>query len=499
MTKQEKVAALQAVAQAFYARDPYLQYDQLSMDRLLRITPRRRKTAAPEDATAQCTLYLDCSSFVWAVYYNAFGYALEADLSWEMIDLVLPRVFYYERTHPETEDERAQIATQARATLELGDLIVYEKKGNGHVMLYINEGMYIHCCPRAGSAGSYNYVARHDTTSKEGGLSIDDISFLFTFDPNGRLGRNYLFGTDIKRFCILRPLDKVGVPTAQTRARLMGCKELVCGVETSHPGGRTAEIGSTVEYVVRIRNLSHTETKAVVSFAAPQGCKLLSAERTHLCLLGSAEATAHFRIRINACPSLLLESPAITVNGFPVSAPHVRCGHMPSAAEIACLVAEAKAHILAGMSPMEAVSKAYHLCGIFLPADPGEMLATLFYRHDSVAGSVLSRKPQDPMRDFSVPSYFGGYGVITPEVACNGGVRTTQIRRFDLQPGDLLLCSDDAQLREAYACFYTGESLIGVFGVGESTTIRMGAELDAFLSSLLGRFCFALLRPYLAD
>ena len=51
MTQQEKTDALLAVAKAFYDRGPCVQYDQLSMDRLLRVTPRRRRMAAPEDAT----------------------------------------------------------------------------------------------------------------------------------------------------------------------------------------------------------------------------------------------------------------------------------------------------------------------------------------------------------------------------------------------------------------------------------------------------------------
>lgn len=58
MIEHEKTDALLAVAKAFYDRGPCVQYDQLSMDRLLRVTPRRRRMAAPEDATRQSTLFL---------------------------------------------------------------------------------------------------------------------------------------------------------------------------------------------------------------------------------------------------------------------------------------------------------------------------------------------------------------------------------------------------------------------------------------------------------
>ena len=154
---------------------------------------------------------------------------------------------------------------------------------------------------------------------------------------------------------------------------------------------------------------------------------------------------------------------------------------------------------VAGMGAMEAAAEAYRARGISIPADVETALASLFYRHDSAAGDVLSRKPQAPAQDMAVYSYFGGYGVITPEAACNGGVRATGVRRAELQAGDLILCGDDARLRGAYACFFTGEALVGTFGADEGIRTAMGAELDAFLESLFGRFCFALLRPYLAD
>ncbi len=498
MIEHEKTDALLAVAKAFYDRGPCVQYDQLSMDRLLRVTPRRRRMAAPEDATRQSTLFLDCSSFVWAAYYNAFGYALEADLSWEMIDMVKPRVFYYELTHRETEEERARMAEVIRELLCPGDVIIFEGGGNGHVMLYQGGESYINCT-QAGRAGSYDYVARRDTRPEHGGIRIEDIAHLFAPCADKQLGRNYLFGEKVKRFCVLRPLARVGEPTENMRARLAGCRELACGVETSHPGGRTVGVGCIVEYTVHIRNLCRTETDATVEFAAPQGCTLLSAEYACLSIPRAAAAEARFRIQVEKMAGLWLAPPLVRVNGFKVASPRVLCGHTPSAAESACLVADVKAHLGAGMGAMEAAAEAYRARGISIPADVETALASLFYRHDSAAGDVLSRKPQAPAQDMAVYSYFGGYGVITPEAACNGGVRATGVRRAELQAGDLILCGDDARLRGAYACFFTGEALVGTFGADEGIRTAMGAELDAFLESLFGRFCFALLRPYLAD
>lgn len=354
MIEHEKTDALLAVAKAFYDRGPCVQYDQLSMDRLLRVTPRRRRMAAPEDATRQSTLFLDCSSFVWAVYYNAFGYALEADLSWEMIDMVKPRVFYYELTHRETEEERAHMAEVIRKLLCPGDVIIFEGGGNGHVMLYQGGESYINCT-QAGRAGSYDYVARRDTCPEHGGIRIEDIAHLFAPCADKQLGRNYLFGEKVKRFCVLRPLARVGEPTENMRARLAGCRELACGVETSHPGGRTVGAGCIVEYTVHIRNLCRTETDATVEFAAPQGCTLLSAEHACLSIPRAAAAEARFRIQVEKMAGLWLAPPLVRVNGFKVASPRVLCGHTPSAAESACLVADVKAHLGAGMGDRKSV------------------------------------------------------------------------------------------------------------------------------------------------
>ena len=87
MTTDLSVAALLAAAEAFLARGNSIQYDQRSMDRVVQITPRRDKLAPPEAATEQHMLFLDCSSFVNAVYHAAFGRVLDADLTWHMAQM----------------------------------------------------------------------------------------------------------------------------------------------------------------------------------------------------------------------------------------------------------------------------------------------------------------------------------------------------------------------------------------------------------------------------
>lgn len=88
-----KIEALVTLAKAFFDRGGAVQYDELSMDRICRITPRRELFSPPEKATKQHTLFLDCSSFVFSTFYQAFGYIFEADVTNDMIDLSDIRVF----------------------------------------------------------------------------------------------------------------------------------------------------------------------------------------------------------------------------------------------------------------------------------------------------------------------------------------------------------------------------------------------------------------------
>ena len=126
--KAKKKEALLTCALAYFQRGTQVQYDQYSMDRVLRVTPRRRVKLPPEAATDQYTLYLDCSAFVQATYFEALSYSLPAKLTWHIIDYVKPRIYYYELTHEETA---AQINKMEEETF-----VLYKKLYNSQLSLH---------------------------------------------------------------------------------------------------------------------------------------------------------------------------------------------------------------------------------------------------------------------------------------------------------------------------------------------------------------------------
>ena len=97
-TNEQKAAILLETAKAYYNKGHVIQYDQYAMDRLVRVTPRNTRYAPPEMGNAQHLLFLDCSTFIYTVFYQTFGYHLESNLTWQIPHQLKPCVYEYTLT-----------------------------------------------------------------------------------------------------------------------------------------------------------------------------------------------------------------------------------------------------------------------------------------------------------------------------------------------------------------------------------------------------------------
>ncbi len=475
-----KTKAILTVAKAYIARGKKLQYDQRCMDRKLFLTPRRTKCMPPESATEQHTLYLDCSSYVGGIFYEAFGQELPYDLTWHMVDYLKPRLFYYERTHKETPEEVAELIQTMRNILKSGDVITYDRtSGSGHTLLYMGGDKYTHCTPH-GRPDSYDYKNRKNREYEDGGVFVDSMTELL---------EEKLFATPstIKRIVIERPLDVMGEPTENTLARMGDAKDLILGVEASHCGGRHAVKGETVTYTVWIENQGEERTVTVEFNSSKQMVHLLKEE----------QAEINFETVVETEDGCYIETPMLTVNGLTVWVPRVLSGKAMEAEQVSRLNQRIKQEILDGKTSIEAASCAYEEMGIKMPEKEEEYIYRCFYLHDSTSGDVLSRRAQNPEKDLAVYSLFGGTGVTTPEMVSNPYIRCNQIRRSDLMAGDLILCGDTPYADQVYSCYYTGDQLIGSFAYGNKAEVLKEDAIDKMIDSLFGHFCFVVIRPCL--
>lgn len=199
---QEEV--LTEVAEAFLRQGKQINYNQTND------TSLRAETASPEDATAQRTLYLDCSSYVNSVYYEAFGeYILdEVTVPIEREGGVWEDYLYnWKNTSPstaymrnygryvtkaisagkasasdypdmvgywqlrdvetgalpseyDTAEEQSALLSKVQGMLQVGDLIVYRHGSqtastpcdtSGHVILYVGNDTFYHVYSLGGS------------------------------------------------------------------------------------------------------------------------------------------------------------------------------------------------------------------------------------------------------------------------------------------------------------------------------------------------------------
>lgn len=468
-----KQQALLTMAEAFLARGANIQYDQRSMDRVLELTPRRRKRLPPEAATDQYTLFLDCSGYASALYLQAFDYELPSDLTWIMVDRLPCRKYYRENTHTETEEEKTALWAGIKAMLEPGDLIVYDRGvGSGHITIWLGDGRFTDCAFPTGCRDSYDYLYRRNNYYPEGGLYLRD---------GDTLGQ-WLFGPRVRRMAVCRPMELPLEITPATRARMTTAKGLYCALESSAPGLVPVCPGGTVTYTLTVENRGEAETPVWGSFEAPAGTALMGDGTVSGTLAPGGSLRLDFAVTVDAgFAGLMLEGPRVSVNNLPVYGHPVLLGRAcPDGVQAAI-----EAGIRSGRTALEAAAEVWAGQGVRLEPDGAKCICSLFCYHDSTRGEALSRRPQKPFSDLAVWSAFGGRGVITPEMAGGHGMRLTRITEGDLLPGDILLTARDAFGEGAESRLWDGRQFVG--SDPEQSHTR--------LESLFGRFVWVLLRP----
>ncbi|MBQ6900214.1 MAG: C40 family peptidase [Firmicutes bacterium] len=498
--------ALLAAAYDYYNHNEYIQYDQLSMDRFLQITPRRRKYFPPEAGTSQHTHHLDCSGFCFAVYYQALGLELPYDITWHMYENMAPLVYKYEKTFDETLEEKQKIADEFTAALQPGDLITLLHQGkSGHIVLYVGDGKFMHCCPvTLGKDDSYNYTAKSESKCRNNILlnNIADITRIITGEDAGMLGgycRYNLFSPRERMIAIHRPWLQADGPTEQAMIRMGAHKGLVSCLESSHPGGRQAVCGDVVEYRVHVKNAGGTAKSVTVDFTAPAGTSFGGETVCEAKLEAGEERNFTFGVIVEAEDEIYLEAPQVHVNGLTIPGRKVLLAPAVNPEDKEKVVNEIREKLAEGMEVMKAAAEVYGRHGITMSGEKKTYIRGLFHHFDTCArenNNILVRKSQNPFEDMAVYSLFGGKGVVTGDIVNNPDQRTTEIMQRDLQAGDIILCGNDPYAVQTHALFYTGDSLIGAAEQGLTNRELKDDELEAFMRSLFGRFCFVVLRPW---
>ncbi len=473
MNEEINLKALSTTAYAYFDRGSCVQYDQLKMNRSgKRREDRRQPGRSPEYATQNSTLHLDCSSYVWSVYNETFGIKLPACLTDSMIELSDIRVFYYERTFKETDEEISAVLEKFKETLLPGDAVVTRnlEETNGHIMLFVEGGKVLHCTYIL-PGGDYNYKEKTDHFESYGGIMEFKAEDYWTAGT-----RRYIFGPKIKRSAILRPYGENDKPTAKALARVRGLSRIAVFKTCSRERTNVCEKGEERTYEILVKNVDQTARKITVVDEPPEGTRGEKL-RTEFYLAPLESRTVKYKVKATGEKDIII-SRKTRVNGVLMNTVKTLCGKKLSEKKKALLRDACKSSRASGWSFVKNVYK--KALGVELPFKNAEELMNAYIEPSDDDTLVRFKKT-----DMTVPGLYGGKNMQTYKK--DRITRTREIRPGDFETGDILVYSDEKDVH-VYLC--TGEWEF--FSGGKA--IR-GKDAYALTESLLGQYAFFVLRP----
>ena len=251
---QEDVAV--EVAYAYFRQELQQNYSQT--------LSRRNVNPSPEEATSQHMIFLDCSSFVNAVYYEAFGENIMPYETLEKSPQTLNFMNYafehldspdvvgaWNTADYTTEDARVALLNTIKSQLKPGDVIDYRTASAGHALIYVGGDKILHSM-----GNDFFESSRPENTSEgqkgkelNGTVQLLELDALFT----NKLHDRYLFGSSKVNFCVLRPIARGLTATAESQARMLA--KGLDGEKTSNKGVNTALTkGEEVTYTLTLKN-----------------------------------------------------------------------------------------------------------------------------------------------------------------------------------------------------------------------------------------------------
>ena len=270
------------IAKAYDNRGGNIQYNQTKS--------RRHINPSPEEATAQNQVYLDCSSYVNAVYYEAFGenilpYAATVkspstlnyrDYARDNNGIANDVIGYWLCSDYKTEEVQKALLASIYDMLEVGDILNYRKgsKGtSGHVYIYIGDGEFMHCTGKdyvLDDDASASYDGANNSEMKNGSISVETAYNIFENTTHAR----YLFNNQFD-ISLLRPLNRGLTPTAESDARMHATGLIIN--KTSNAGINTAVYrGQAITYTLKIENTAVYRRNLLLTDAISSAAEFVS-------------------------------------------------------------------------------------------------------------------------------------------------------------------------------------------------------------------------------
>ena len=216
----------------------------------------------PNDATEYLPVFLDCSSYVNAVYNYSFGINIvptptTANMNSFARDNIGTNnevVYYVDAEHFEG-DKETKLA-EIQSNLQVGDLVCYRHNGSsagGHVMLYVGNNTFLHC-----TGYSFNYTSDPSasvdkaTTIEKNNGAIQLLSANDVFVNTG--SDRYLFADENTSFSVLRPLAREGLELTEQATLRSFIPYIVIEKTATTPHMSTVSRGEDITYSITLTN-----------------------------------------------------------------------------------------------------------------------------------------------------------------------------------------------------------------------------------------------------
>lgn len=501
------------MAKAYDRQGGQIPYDQYHS--------RRSIYSSPEDATAQRTIFLDCSSYVNSCYREGFGvnilpydetekspntanydeYARENGDARDVIG-------YWDTAEYTEQTARDEVADWVYENIKIGDIVNYRRGNKGHVYIYIGEDTFMHCA----GAGSYLAHANdpslsHDNNPNETEGTIDTMEFDRVF-RNTESSR-YIFKEDVTSFGILRPFARGLKPTKEARAR-MKIAGLSMEKTSSVCENSAVYSGSHLTYTVTLENTVAALNGVKITDKVPAGTKFVSGDEGVLESGGkitwTGDVADYATVKVNYTVEITETKAGTPIVSGDTYVSDVKLGTIThsvstTSADKQALIAQTAIDFANGQQKFETafdmVKAVYKDKGLDLSAynTAGEVLDKL------IDTEKLTRADSNELSDMVAPNMYGGLLIKTGWAKYeseNDKVRLP--KEENLSVGDIIL-ADWSGGDNVY--FYAGNKTLITVKDGVCRALTIGPDIftegENILISLLGYDRYAVLRPTMQE
>ncbi|MBR4303990.1 MAG: C40 family peptidase [Clostridia bacterium] len=488
--------ALVVVAEAYYARKVYLQYEDTRMVQGNVTQPTyyrwQKHENSPESLSSQYTGYTNCAAFCYDVYKEAFDLDIVHWYTAALNTATDMHVFYHTIRGNETEEEKKQIEQQFRDTVQPGDILncIHKGQDSGHAMLYVGDGKILH------SSGTvYNYDTNKDVIEARGTVQYLELNEIFSTE-----GKCYFWGETA--FAIVRPLIKYtdAQITEETKIRVEKMQNVYIEKLSSHTMGQTVDLGEEITYTFMVRNGRTHTIDIEISDIIPQYTTYVSgADKVEgdkiswqVKIPSGETKKISFTVKVDNNPELYnggyIYSADAKVGGIGVTCRPVFVGKHLSQDDQAKITAACDTLGITTLKGIALAQEIYAKAGVQIDELPHEsdLIASLFKPY----GTTMNHKEYNTQSEYFgmvAPTMYGGYYVVRSDAY--NKERTRGIYGSQISAGDILVCKE---INKFQCYLYAGKNKVVDLTTGK--LLDLGKTQEALLSTI-GYDQFVVIRP----